>query len=122
VALTQEAGFNLTPKQRKFADAYIKTGSAPEAALSAYNCSNRNSARVMGHKTRHNPKVRSYLQDQVLTETLVDEGVESLRQSLKANKVITNKRGEVVDTWPDWGNRIKAATHLLKLIQELTNG
>ncbi len=76
----------------------------------------------MGHKTRHNPKVRSYMQEQVLTETLVDEGVESLRQALKADKMITNKRGEMVATWPDWGNRIKAATHLLKLIQELTNG
>jgi len=120
VALTQEVGFNLTPKQKAFADAYIKTRSAPEAALSAYNCSNRNSARVMGYKARHNPKVRAYVQDQVLEETLVNEGVESLRQSLKANKVITNKRGEVVDTWPDWGNRIKAATHLLKLIQDLS--
>ncbi len=122
MALTQETGFNLTSKQRKFADAYIKTGSAPEAALSAYNCSNRNSARVMGHKARHNPKVRAYMQEQVLTETLVDAGVESLREALKADKMITNKRGEVVNTWPDWGNRIKAATHLFKLIQELTNG
>ncbi len=122
MVLTQEAGFNLTPKQRAFADSYIKIGSAPEAALSAYNCSNRNSARVMGYKARHNPKVRAYMQELVLTETLVNEGVESLRQSLKANKVITNRQGEVVDTWPDWGNRIKAATHLLKLIQELTNG
>jgi len=122
MALTQQAGFNLTPKQRKFADAYIKTGSAPEAALSAYNCSSRNSARVMGYKARHNPKVRAYLQDQVLTETLVNEGVESLREALKADKVITNRRGEVVDTWPDHGNRIKAAIHLFKLIQELTNG
>jgi len=115
-------GFNLTPKQKAFADAYIKTGSAPDAALSAYNCSSRNSARVMGYKARHNPKVRAYLQDQVLEETLVSEGVESLREALKANKVITNRRGEVVDTWPDHSNRIKAATHLFKLIQELTNG
>ena len=122
MTLTQEAGFDLTPKQKAFADAYIKTRSAPEAALSAYNCSNRNSARVMGYKARHNPKVRSYMQEQVLTETLVDEGVESLRKALKANKMITNRQGEVVDTWPDWGNRIKAATHLFKLIQELTNG
>ncbi len=115
-------GFDLTPKQRAFADAYIKTGSAPEAALSAYSCSNRNSARVMGYKAHHNPKVRAYMQEQVLEETLVDEGVESLRKALKADKMITNKRGEMVATWPDWGNRIKAATHLFKLIQELTNG
>ncbi len=114
--------FNLTPKQRAFANAYIETGSAPEAAMRAYDCSSRNSARVMGHKARHNPKVRAYLQDQVLTETLVNEGVESLRQALKADKMITNKQGEIVNTWPDYGNRIKAATHLFKLIQELTNG
>ncbi len=122
MTLTQEAGFNLTPKQRAFADAYIKTGSAPEAAMRAYDCSSRNSARVMGYKARHNPKVRAYLQDQVLTETLVNEGVESLREALKADKMITNKQGEIVSTWPDYGNRIKAATHLFKLIQELTNG
>ncbi len=48
--------------------------------------------------------------------------MESLRQALKADKMITNKRGEIVDTWPDYTNRIKAATHLFKLIQELTNG
>jgi len=122
MTFTQSEGFNLTPKQRAFANHYIKTGSAPEAALSAYNCSNRNSARVMGYKARHNPKVRAYLQDQVLTETLVNEGVESLRQALKADKMITNRRGEIVSTWPDYGNRIKAAIHLFKLIQELTNG
>ncbi len=121
MTLTQQPGFNLTPKQRAFANAYIQTGSAPEAALSAYNCSNRNSARVMGHKARHNPKVRAYMQEQVLEETLVNEGVESLRQALKANKVITNKRGEIVDTWPDHGNRIKAAVHLFKLRQELSS-
>ncbi len=120
MTLSQQPGFNLTPKQRAFANHYIETGSAPEAALSAYNCSSRNSARVMGYQARHNPKVRAYLQEQVLTETLVNEGVESLRQALKANKMITNKRGEVVDTWPDYGNRIKAATHLLKLIQDLS--
>ncbi len=122
MALTHEPACNLTPKQKAFADAYIKTGSAPEAALSAYNCSSRNSARVMGYKARHNPKVRAYLQDQVLEEALVSEGVESLRQALKAEKVITNRQGEIVDTWPDYSNRIKAATHLFKLIQELTNG
>ncbi len=120
MALTQEAGFNLTPKQRAFADAYIKTGSAPEAAMRAYDCSSRNSARVMGYKARHNPKVRAYMQELVLTETLVNEGVESLRKALRADKMITNKRGEMVATWPDWGNRIKAATHLLKLIQDLS--
>jgi len=53
----------------------------------------------MGHRNLHNPKVRSYMQEQVLTETLVNEGVESLRQALKANRMITNRRGEVVDTW-----------------------
>jgi len=62
------------------------------------------------------------MQELVLSETLVNEGVESLRQALKADKMITNRRGEIVDTWPDHSNRIKAATHLFKLIQELTNG
>ena len=53
----------LTPKQRHFVEAYIETrGNAPEAALTAYNCSSRAFARVIAHRKLHNPAVRAYLE------------------------------------------------------------
>ena len=64
--------FNLTPKQKAFANHYIETGSAPEAAISAYNVSNRNSARVIAHRNLNNAKIRAYLQEQLLTKDLMD--------------------------------------------------
>jgi len=48
----------LTPKQQAFVQHYIETGSAPEAAMRAYNCSSRNAARVMAHRNRRNPKIK----------------------------------------------------------------
>jgi len=52
----QELGRNLTSKQRNFVQYYIETGgSGPEAAMRAYNCSSRNSARVIAHRNLHNP-------------------------------------------------------------------
>ena len=99
MTLTQEAGFDLTPKQRAFADAYIKTGSAPEAALSAYNCSNRNSARVMAHRTLHNAKVQAYLSFQVTDKVVVDKAIDTLFRQIHATKFM--KVGNKVIQVPD---------------------
>ena len=80
--------FHLTPKQRAFANAYIETGSAPEAAISAYNCSSRNSARVMAHRNLNNVKVQAYLSSQVTDKVLVDKGIKALKDGLDATKFI----------------------------------
>ncbi len=123
MALTQEIGFNLTPKQRKFADAYVANGgNRAEAALIAYDCSNRNSARVIAHRNLNNAKIQVYLQELVLTENIVDDGVQALRDGLKADKIITNKQGEIVGRWPDYANRIKAALSLFKIRLTITRG
>ncbi len=99
MALTQQPGFNLTPKQRAFANAYIETGSAPEAAMRAYNCSSRNSARVIGHRTLNNAKVQAYLSSQVADKVLIDKGIKVLQESLYATKFI--KLNKVTMQVPD---------------------
>ncbi len=86
--------FNLTPKQRAFANHYIATGSAPEAALSAYNCSSRNSARVMAHRTLNNAKVQAYLSSQVADTVLIDKGIKVLQESLDATKFVKLGKGQ----------------------------
>ncbi len=88
MALTQQPGFYLTPKQRAFANAYIETGSAPEAAMRAYDCSNRNSARVMAHRNLNNAKIQAYLSFQVTDTVLVDKGIKALKDGLDATKFI----------------------------------
>jgi len=119
MALTQP-GFNLTPKQRAFANAYIETGSAPEAAISAYNCSSRNSARVMAHRTLNNAKVQAYLSSQVADKVLIDKGIKVLQESLHATKFI--KLNKMTMQVPDNQARLRAAMFYLKLVMNLPTG
>ena len=111
--------FNLTPKQKAFANHYIETGSAPEAAISAYDCSSRNVARVIAHRNLNNAKVRSYLQEQLLTKDLMDESIATLRRALTSTKPVS-VNGETVE-WPDTTNQVKTAEHLLRLAMKLTD-
>lgn len=120
MALTQSEGFNLTPKQRAFANAYIETGSAPEAAMRAYDCSNRNSARVMAHRTLNNAKVQAYLSSQVADKELVDKSVRALKDGLDATKFI--KLNKVIMQVPDNMARLKAVEFYIKLVMNLPTG
>ena len=53
----RDLGLNLRPQQRACVDAYIETGgNAPEAALRAYNCSSRDSARVIACHNLKKPR------------------------------------------------------------------
>ncbi len=121
MALTLQTGFNLTPKQRAFANAYIETGSAPEAAMRAYDCSNRNSARVMAHRNLNNAKVQAYLSFQVTDTVLVDKGIKALKDGLDATKFIKLGKGKVMQV-PDNQARLKAAMFYLKLVMNLPTG
>jgi len=110
---------NLTSKQKAFANHYIETGSAPEAAISAYDCSSRNVARVIAHRNLNNAKVRAYLQEQLLTKDLMDESIATLRRALTSTKPVS-VNGETVE-WPDTTNQVKTAEHLLRLAMKLTD-
>jgi len=120
MALTLQTGFNLTPKQRAFANHYIETGSAPEAALSAYDCSNRNSARVMAHRNLNNAKVQDYLSSQVTDKVLVDKGIKALQECLDATKFI--KLNKVTMQVPDNRARLRAVELYCKLVMNLPQG
>jgi len=117
MTLREEAGLNLTPKQRAFVQYYIETGgSGPEAAMRAYNCSSRASARVIAHRNRHNPKIIAYMESLWSAHNLVERSVRTLGEGLKANKPIfvDRKTGEVHEV-PDHETRLEAAVILLKL-------
>ncbi len=120
MALTQQPDFNLTPKQRAFANAYIETGSAPEAALNAYNCSSRNSARVMAHRTLNNAKVQAYLSSQVTDKVVVDNAIDTLIRQIHATKFM--KVGNKVIQVPDNMARLKAVEFYIKLVMNLPTG
>ncbi len=109
--------FNLTPKQHAFVQYYIETGgSGPEAAMRAYNCSSRNSARVMAHRNLHKPKIIAYIESLWAEHNLVERSVRALGESLKATKVvITNwKTGERIEV-PDRAMRMDTLKIALKL-------
>lgn len=99
----------LTPKQKTFAEYYLKLdGNGPEAALKAYNCSNRNSARVLAHRALHNPFVRAYMEYLLAQEGLPEKIVDALVQGVDAEKLV-KVNGQYIKT-PDWkarGNMIK---------------
>jgi len=104
--LREEAGFNLTPKQRGFVEYYIETGSAPEAAMLAYDCTSRASARVLAHRNLNNPKVVAFLAQFMLQHKLPNKAHEVLSEALHATKFVTN---------PDTGEMMEVADHNVRL-------
>ncbi len=105
-SLREEAGFNLTPKQRGFVEYYIETGSAPEAAMLAYDCTSRASARVLAHRNLNNPKVVAFLAHFLLEHSLPNRAHEVLSEALHATKFVTN---------PDTGEKMEVADHNVRL-------
>lgn len=67
----------LTIKQTKFADEYIISGNATESyKIAGYKYSSDNMASVEGHKLLRNPKVKSYIEEQMKeleAETIADQ-------------------------------------------------
>ncbi len=51
----------LTPKQKKFADKYLETGSATRAAKEIYSVGTENAAAVQGSRVLRNANVQAYL-------------------------------------------------------------
>ncbi len=107
---------NLTPKQQSFVQYYIETGSAPEAAMRAYNCSSRNSARVMAHRNLRKPKIIAFIDRLWSRNNLLEQTARALGESLRATKVvITNRRtGEGMEV-PDHAIRLDTAKIVLKV-------
>lgn len=101
----------LTPKQKAFADAYIETANATEAARRAgYN---PHSARVIGRENLTKPSISGYIRERM------DE--QDAARVAKADEVLrfysAVMRGEVPDQFgldPSLNDRLKAADSLMK--------
>lgn len=108
-------GFDLTSKQRAFADAYLETGgNGRKAAQQAYNCSSPESASVLAHKALKNPKVLTYLDYHSFKHGIPDAVVVSLKDSLSATKLI-KVGGEYLEV-PDYTARSKAVDQIAKIM------
>ena len=108
---------NLTPKQRAFVQYYIETGgSGPEAAMRAYNCSSRNSARVIAHRNLHNPKIIAFIERLWSEHNLIERSLQTLGENLRATQVIiTNRKTKEGMEVPDHRIRLDTAKIVLKL-------
>ena len=73
---TKKLPQELTPKQRKFADEYVKTGDRAGSAMKVYDVHNRDNARTLAHKTFHKPHVNNYILE-LLTKRRTEEEVAS---------------------------------------------
>ncbi len=107
----------LTLKQRAFVQYYIETCSAPEAAMRAYNCSSRNSARVIAHRNLHNPKIIAFMERFWSRHNLLEQTAQALADSLKATKVvIINQITGESSEFPDHRIRIDTAKIVFKVM------
>ena len=72
----------LTPKQKKFADQFIKTGNATQSYKAAgYSVKSDNAAGVEGHRLLRNPKIKNYV-DKKMAE-LEDKQIATAEEVLK---------------------------------------
>lgn len=55
----------LTKKQKEFANAYLETGNATEAAHKVYDVTTRHSAEVIGSENLRKPEIMAYLDSHV---------------------------------------------------------
>lgn len=112
----------LTPKQKKFADEYIKTGNATQSAIEAgYS---KKTAQVIGAENLSKPMVKSYIEERmveiaskrVMSYTEAVELLTSIaRGEEKETVVVSTPIGvEEVEKEPDTKTRIIAVREILK--------
>ncbi|MBZ1540161.1 terminase small subunit [Leuconostoc mesenteroides] len=112
----------LTPKQKKFADEYIKTGNATQSAIEAgYS---KKTAQVIGAENLSKPMVKSYIEkcmaeiasNRVMSYTEAVELLTSIaRGEEKETVVVSTPIGvEEVEKEPDTKTRIIAVREILK--------
>lgn len=102
---------NLTPKQKAFADAYIETGNASEAARRAgYSAKN---ADVTGSQCLVNPKISAYLKERM--DALEAQHVATADEVMRFFSSVM--RGEVKDQFgleASLQDRLNAGKELMK--------
>ena len=104
----------ITPKQRKFAEAYVKTGNATESyKLAGYSWKTESTAGVNAHKLLKNHKISALIEE--LNQKLTDESIadikevkqfwtqtmrdraEEMKERLKASEMLAKTGGAFLD-------------------------
>lgn len=112
----------LTPKQKKFADNYIKSGNATQSAIDAdYS---KKTARSIGQENLTKPDIKSYIDErmqQIEDEKIADATevlqyfTSVLRGEVEETVVVGGPMGaDAVDKPPDIKTRLSAGKELLK--------
>ncbi len=112
----------LTPKQKEFADNYIKSGNATQSAIDAdYS---KKTARSIGQENLTKPDIKSYIDErmqQIEDEKIADATevlqyfTSVLRGEVEETVVVGGPMGaEAVDKPPDIKTRLSAGKELLK--------
>lgn len=112
----------LTLKQAKFLDIYLQTGNATEAAMQAYDCKDRNSAKVIGSQNLTKLNYIDILEMAGVSDKIL---IDKLKDGLDASRIVSvpieeegktvNKRLKV----PDFATRHKYMETGLKLKRRL---
>lgn len=76
----------LTLKQRKWLDVYMQCGNATEAAMQAYDCQDRNSAKVIGSENLSKLNFAEFLEDAGISDNLLRKKIE---EGLDADRTIS---------------------------------
>lgn len=125
--ITEE--FKLTLKFRRWLDVYIQTGNATEAAMQAYDCKDRDSARALGSENLAKLNYVEFLEQSGITDAKLTQ---KIQEGLDATKpisalVIANTEKGTVQTKdnegqievPDFAVRHKYLETALKLKKRL---
>jgi len=84
----------LTLKQKNFADVYLDTGNATEAADRVYKPKNRATARAIGSENLTKPNIRAYLDEKAGDAAAM---VYKLSQTAKNETVRLNASRDILD-------------------------
>jgi len=104
--------YNITKKQKDYADNLIETGSPVEAAMRSYDCGSRNMASVIAGRNSKNEKIQAYIDAMLQLNDTVGKSVRALDEALDAN-VIHQGRETCV---PDHQTRLKASKQTFNLV------
>lgn len=110
----------LTPKQKAFADEYLKCGNAAEAYRKA-GYKNFKSSTVEGNKTLKNPKISAYIAER--QKQIEDSRIADITEVLQFLSSVM--RGEVKDQFDfeaALSDRITAARELMKRYEKSDDG
>lgn len=109
---------DLTPKQKKFADEYIKTGNATESYMRVYKCKTP-IAEASSSRLLRNVKVANYIQERnakLDKATIADmvEIKEFWTKVFRDGTTTTEYDGEQINTIVDIKDRLKASEYIAK--------